>query len=242
MIAGRPLIGITPNARTAPGITGYRTPYFESVSRSGGVPLFIPFEEDAVLDAFLERIDGLLVPGGDDIDPHLYGEELIPECGELYPERDALERRLLKKAWERGMPVLGICRGFQIANVVLGGTLWQDLAAQTGRDPSLHRQTEPYETPTHAVTVYEGTRLAEMSGAGELLVNSFHHQAVKVLSPVLRETARSSDGLVEAFEAPSRRFFVGVQWHPEMLSARDPRAQALFNGLARAAREYAAKN
>lgn len=216
--------------------------YADAILEAGGLPLVPPAvtEEDA-LDQLVELADALVLPGGAfDIDPALYGEARHERCGELKPERTRLERDLLARAEQKGIPVLGVCGGMQLMNVVHGGTLWQDLDAQVGT-PIGHQQPGPKHEPAHDVVVKAGTLLARVvNGGGEgdtrlaLPVNSTHHQAVKVLAPGLVPTAEASDGIVEAFEDPRRAWYVGVQWHPE--SMREPAHRAIYRGLVDAAR------
>ena len=153
--------------------------------------------------------------------------------------RDALEFELVRRAVDEGLPLLAICRGMQVLNVALGGTLWQDVPSQLPA-AGPHSQTAPRDEPTHGVKLLgEGTRLYAAAGARELRVNSFHHQAVKALGRGLREVAWADDGLVEGIEMPEHPFAVGVQWHPEDLVGRDPAAQGLFEALLVAARARA---
>lgn len=235
MLAGRPVIGITPNHFKNPDVEGAKTPYFDSIRRAGGVPVLIPFGDDDVLDAFFELLDGLLVSGGADVDPALYGETPHPACGEPAPQRDALELRLLRRAWAEDLPVLAICRGAQIANVALGGTLWQDLAEQKGIPAERHRRPDAESSVIHEVRCVPDSRLCAIAGPC-LGVNSIHHQAVKMLAAPLAASAHSlEDGIVEGWEAPGKNFFIGVQWHPERMN--DAASSRLFETFVAAARE-----
>ena len=175
----------------------------------------------------------LLLSGGPDVDPVLYGEEKLPCCGEILAVRDAMELSLFRKALKSGLPVLGICRGLQVMNVALGGTLYQDIATQL---PGAIKHP-CYDTPrdkVHEVTVTEHSRLHRITGLARIGVNSRHHQGVKKLADSLKATAYSEDGLIEAFECPAEKFVMAVQWHPESLSDRYPEAQAIFNAFAEA--------
>ncbi len=214
--------------------------YTAAVAGAGGLPVVIPplsLPDEALLD----RLDALVVSGGPDIDPALYGDRPHPHLGPVEREADPLELELVRVADAREMPILSICRGMQLVNVARGGRLWQDLPSER---PSAiqHRQAEPGTVATHPVEVVPGSRLAELTRPGpdapdddRLLVNSFHHQAVRALGDGLRVTARAADGVIEAYEAVDRPFLVGVQWHAESL-VRDPRHAALFFGLVDAAR------
>jgi putative glutamine amidotransferase len=234
----RPLIGVTtselrpssagtlrrhgepPHAEMALGMT-----YLRAIEAAGGMPVVLPPLGDAV--AFLDRLDGVCLSGGPDLDPDAYGEaERHAELGPTEPGLDAFELALARAADERGLPLLGICRGAQALNVARGGSLHQHLPG--------HRQTEPATATTHAVDVEPGTLLARLVGTGALDVNSFHHQAVDRLGRGLEVTAFAPDGTIEAIEAPGPRFLLGVQWHAEGLLAV-PRHRALFEALVAAA-------
>lgn len=233
----KPLIGVTPDLKPE-SVLGVRNQYLESVTRAGGIPVLLPISVDeADIREVFSRLDGLLITGGADVDPKLYGEEKSSACGELSPERDRLEMMFAKLAVEHDLPILGICRGCQVLNVVYGGTLIQDIPTELGIPMNVHRQPEDYAVVTHGVTIEPGTLLAQIDGPGEIRVNSRHHQAVKALGEGLVLNGRSSaDGIVESFNDPSKRFMLGVQWHPEMLSHERPEALALFRALVDAAR------
>lgn len=236
----KPLIGVTPDLKPE-SVLGVRNQYLQSVTRAGGIPVLLPISVDeADMREVFSHLDGLLITGGADIDPVLYGEEKSPACGELAPERDRLEMVLAKLVIEHDLPTLGICRGCQVLNVVYGGTLIQDIPTELGVPMDVHRQPEDYAVVTHGVTVEPGTLLEKIEGTGEIRVNSRHHQAVKTLGKGLVLNARSTkDGIVESFNDPTKRFMLAVQWHPEMLSHERPEALNLFKALVSAA---AAKN
>jgi putative glutamine amidotransferase len=234
----RPLIGVTtselrssgagtlrrhgepPHAEMALGMT-----YLRAIEAAGGMPVVLPPLGDAA--ALLERLDGICLSGGPDLDPEAYGAvDRHAELGPTEPDLDAFELALACAADERGIPVLGICRGAQALNVARGGSLHQHVPA--------HRQTEPATATTHTVHVDAGTRLAGLVGTRPLRVNSFHHQAVDALGRGLRIVARAADGTIEAVEAVGARFMLGVQWHAEGLVA-EPRHRALFEALVAAA-------
>ena len=214
--------------------------YFDAVSEAGGVPVMLPLTADAeVLTRALDVVDGLVVTGGQDVDPAVYGCADAAGralCGELCPERDAMEALLVPALVERDLPTLGICRGIQTINARLGGTLWQDLSAQ--RPSSVeHHGKPPYHEPTHAVEVLADTPLASCFGAGELAVNSYHHQALRDVAPGLCVMATAPDGVVEAVWRPASRFLWAVQWHPEFMHAVDEPSRKIFSALVEAARE-----
>lgn len=243
----RPLIGVTTSemreaVRTTPLPEGdpptremaLGMVYLKAVEHAGGLPVVLPPLDHAAIEPLLDRLDGLCLSGGPDLDPDAYGQPPHDLLGLVEPDLDAFELALAQAADARGMPVLGICRGAQALNVARGGTLHQHVADVVG-DGIAHRQAEVARIATHLVVVDDGTRLASIAGAGELAVNSFHHQAVDRLGRDLVATARSTDGLVEAIEDPgAETLFLGVQWHAEGLP-EDPRHRALFAALVDAA-------
>lgn len=201
--------------------------YISGVERAGGQVQIIPWGvSDRDLYLMTENYDGILLPGGPDIDPALYGRGREPACGEPLPQRDDLESRTIQVALLRKLPILGICRGIQMLNVALGGTLIQDL---TPIQKHPHSDFAHRQTGTHSVTVAPGSLLEAAVGPGELWVNSMHHQAVDTLAPGLTVTARSEEGYVEAAEMAGYPFCLAVQWHPEHGAQRDPREQAIFD-------------
>jgi putative glutamine amidotransferase len=213
--------------------------YSRVVAAAGGVPVMIPLLEDEVsLRALYDLTDGLLIPGGVDLDPGTYGESPLPACGRLDPARDRVELQFARWAVAEGKPLFGLCRGLQIVNVALGGTLYQDIAVQ--RSDAIKHDYFPTagfarDHVAHPVTITSGSRLDALVGATSLGVNSMHHQAVKDLAPGLVTTAVAPDGLVEALESSSEQFVLGVQWHPESLTDRDPRMRRLLTGFVQAA-------
>ena len=197
--------------------------YPDAVARRGGVPVVIPpFASDEVMRELLPRIDGLVVAGGPDIHPSLYGHEPSDALGPTEPILDGTEIALVRLALERRMPILGICRGMQALNVARGGTLVQDLPD--------HRQTDPGRVATHGVRIEPGSLLAAALGTTETQVNSFHHQAVDTLGVALCPVAWADDGLLEGIEATDRDWVVGVQWHAEGL-VNSGEQQKLFDAF-----------
>jgi putative glutamine amidotransferase len=193
-----------------------------------------PVTDAAALDQLVALADALVLPGGAfDIDPALYGEPRHERCGELNPERTDLERALFTRAEARGLPVLGVCGGMQLINVVRGGTLWQDLASQVPGQRG-HQQEGPKDRPCHDVDVQADSQLARIVGTTRLPVNSTHHQAVKAVGCGLVVSAVATDGVTEGIEDPRRPFLLGVQWHPE--SMRDVPQRAIYRALVEAAR------
>jgi putative glutamine amidotransferase len=207
--------------------------YPRAVDEAGAVPVVIPPMAVRDLDELLDRLDGLLISGGPDVDPSFYGAAPHPCLGPTEPELDAFELELVQRADARGMPILAICRGLQVLNVARGGTLVQHLPDEFGEEVQ-HRQTAPGRVATHAVRLEPGTRLAAMLGAGDVQVNSFHHQAIADLGRGLTAVAWSPDGVIEAAEATDRRFCVAVQWHAESLAGHDDH-RGLFGAFVDAA-------
>lgn len=217
----RPLIGVTTSELRPSGMATLRRQgepdhpemalgmtYLQAIERAGAVPVVLP-PCVSDLESLIARLDGVCISGGPDLDPEAYGaRERHAELGPTEPSLDAFELALARAALERGMPVLGICRGAQALNVACGGTLHQHLPG--------HRQSEPGCQTTHEVEVLAGTRLAALIGHGAHAVNSFHHQAVDQLGSGLRVAARAADGTVEAIEGAG--FALGVQWHAETLA------------------------
>jgi putative glutamine amidotransferase len=217
--------------------------YVEGVAEAGGMPVVLPpLGEHRAVEALLDGLDGLLLSGGSDLDPRYYGEEAVPELGVTVPERDAFEMSLVEQALRRGIPILGICRGMQVLNVALGGTLFQDLPSQMDHMVLLgHRQETPKWEPTHEVEVDGGSQVAGIMGTDELKVNSYHHQAVKDLASGLVAVAHAPDGVVEAVETRdlSQRWLVGVQWHAEAMREAGPEHRNLFEAHVSAAERHA---
>lgn len=211
----KPLIGLTPIVDAARDSLWMLPGYMQGLGAAGGIGVMLPLTDDpAVLKEIVSRVDGILLTGGSDVSPALYGEPKAAFCGENDPQRDRMETRLIELALQADKPMFGICRGIQILNTVLGGTLYQDLKTQTGTD-LVHSMDKPYDRTVHEVTVLPDTPLAALYGPGPLAVNSRHHQGIKALAPALRAQAVAPDGLMEAVYLPGYRFVQAVQWHPE---------------------------
>jgi putative glutamine amidotransferase len=216
--------------------------YVESVAEAGGTPVVLPPACGLrATEVLLDGLDGLLLSGGSDLDPGYYGERPIRELGVTVPEWDVFDMALLRSALRRGIPIFGICRGMQILNVALGGTLHQDLHSQLGADILKHRQKTPKWQPTHEVEMQDGSYLAEITNRQSGEVNSYHHQGIKGLADALAVSARSSDGVTEAVESRdfSERWLLGVQWHPEGMRDTSPEHRNLFEAHVRAAERHA---
>jgi putative glutamine amidotransferase len=204
------------------------TLYPEVIERAGGVPLIVPLLRPDAIAALLDRVDGVCLPGGPDLQPSVYGEEPHPQLGPTEPRVDAVELALVRAADRRGLPILGICRGMQVLNVARGGTLHQHLPDIVGEQLE-HRQPEHGSITTHHVETAPHSRLRSALGGPKLEVNSFHHQAVRTMGDDLAATAWAEDGTIEAIEDPGERFVLGVQWHAEGLQAHGPLFEALID-------------
>lgn len=206
--------------------------YLEAVEAAGGIPVILAPLPARRLESIIDRLDGLCLSGGPDVEPACYGADPHPELGPTEPEVDLFELGLARAARRRGMAILAICRGMQVLNVSRGGTLIQHLPDQT--DEIHHRQAEPATQPTHAVAVAAESRLARIVESERIEVNSFHHQAIDTLGAGLEPVGWSDDGVIEAVEAPGDVFTLGVQWHAECLTAR-PEQERLFQSFIAAA-------
>jgi putative glutamine amidotransferase len=216
--------------------------YVEGVVGAGGVPVVLPpVGDERVAGAVVRSLDGLLLSGGSDLDPGYYGEEPELELGPTLPERDTFEMALVGLALRRGIPVFGICRGMQVLNVALGGTLYQDLPSQWDGDVLKHRQATPKWQPSHEVEVRADSYIAEVMGREVVKVNSYHHQGIKDLAEGLVATGHSTDGVIEAVEANdfSERWLLGVQWHAEAMRGAGPQQESLFEAHVSAAERHA---
>lgn len=238
-----PMIGIAGSINKDEDTQSIARAYMRAVRNSSAIPVLLSYDmEGEALEGCLDRLDGILLAGGNDVDPALYGEAGNQMLGEVNPPRDEFETRLLQAAVQRKMPILGICRGIQILNVSLGGSLWQDLPSQfrtsDGNQPILHSQTARGYHRTHGVTAVEGTMLHAIEKDLQFRVNSFHHQAVKQPAPGMRVSAHAEDGVIEAIEHENLPFCMGVQWHPELFFDRDVHSSALFDAFAAAAACY----
>lgn len=231
----KPIIGISGNILIDSGgiFPGYRRcyineDYVKAVIKNGGVPIVLPITDDLdVVSSYIDNIDGLILSGGHDVSPYLYGEEPSPKLGEIYPQRDEFDFALIEKAKAKKLPILGICRGLQILNVYHQGSLWQDLSY----NPNItvkHSQDHGPTITTHSVSIAENSMLEAILKTNNLRVNSFHHQAIKELGSDLKVSALASDQVIEAFEHKNYPFLVGIQWHPEMLHEVMPVMNAIF--------------
>lgn len=240
----KPLIGLT-GARylrptTLPGLplmgVSLSDDYTQAVEFAGGIPVVIPYPTDELtLGDLVTRLDGLLLTGGEDVDPTNYGEEPHLGLGNVVPERDKLEIALAQMTRGQGKPILGICRGMQLVNVAYGGTLYQDLNRQH-KGHIQHSQKAARNHLSHRVKLDGKSKLVKcFGGETTIKVNSFHHQAVKTVAPTLKAVAWDAEGLIEGIESKEGPFVLAVQWHPENLWRDDSQVLGLFRALVDAA-------
>ncbi len=243
----RPLIGVTTQTLQAidgipeglPHSVVMNQRYYHAVASAGGAPVLVPLLDDLeTLRAIYERMDGILIPGGVDVDPEAFGEKPHERLGRIDPARDRVEIQLVKWAVEDDKPLLGLCRGLQVINVALGGTLYQDLETEYPNGIK-HDYFPTYgysrDHLAHDVAVEAGSRMRHALVDAAVPVNSMHHQGIKALASRLSPSAVAPDGLIEAAESTSESYIVGVQWHPEVFELSDPSSGVLFTDFVQAA-------
>jgi putative glutamine amidotransferase len=225
--------GEPPRREMALGLT-----YLKVIEAAGGIPVVMPPLDLGAVDPLLDRLSGICLSGGPDLDPAAYNERRHPELGPVEPDLDRFELEVARRADARGLPILAVCRGAQALNVARGGTLHQHLPDRPGVALH-HRQSKPGNVVTHSITIAEGSKLARTMKRRRARVNSFHHQAINRLGRGLRAVAWSPDGVIEGIEAPARPYLLGVQWHVEILPDR-PEHFALFTALVEASTAFEA--
>ena len=231
----KPIIGLIPLVDEARESLWMLPGYMEGLRWAGGLPVMLPLTTDeAEIAGLCARCDAFLFTGGHDVSPEVYGQNRLEVCGDTSPERDAMEAAVLRCAMDDRKPALGICRGIQLINACLGGTLWQDLPTQRPTDTE-HHQRPPYHRPAHPVTVFPGTPMRKALGRDQLWVNSYHHQGIRELAAPLRAMACADDGLVEAVYCPDHPFLWAVQWHPEFAWRGDEPSRDIFRAFVAAA-------
>jgi putative glutamine amidotransferase len=234
----KPIIGITTYGRDERGRYTLPSEYVSAVERAGAVPVLIPPVPEHA-ERYLELVDGIVLAGGGDLDPAHYGGNAHDTIYSVDARRDALELALARRIVESRAPTLAICRGMQVLNVALGGTLIEHLPAVVGEDV-LHR-APPREPTPHSVKVKPGSRLAAVAGASEFSPMSWHHQAIRKPAPGFEVVGTAPDGTIEAVELPAHPWLIAVQWHPELTAETDPAQQRLFDALTAAATKKAKK-
>ncbi len=191
--------------------------YLDAIISAGGLPVVLPIVSDeSIIKEYIKVLDGLLLTGGADPDPLIYGENSLPFMGSIDPLRDNFELQVFKYAFRADLSILGICKGIQIINIAMGGTLYQDLHSQR-KGVLKHNQEAPNWYPTHSVSIEADSYLNQIVKKGKMEVNSIHHQSVKDVSPKFLVSAKAEDGVIEAIELKEKRFVMGVQWHPETM-------------------------
>ncbi len=228
----RPLIGITPAYSYDEEKIYINNGYMEAVNRAGGLAVLLPLtDNDSLIMDFIKRCDGFLISGGPDTDAKYYGENNLVYNGTISPLRDVMEIHIVKKAFKAKKPMLGICRGIQILNVAMGGTLYQDINSQIkGENILKHSQSAPRWYPVHEIYIERDSIIWETFKTEIARVNSFHHQAVKDIAPGFMATSKAADGVIESIEyiEKQKQFAVGVQWHPEIMWKKDATYLKIF--------------
>ncbi len=225
------IIGLTPLYDTTRHSYWMLPNYMQMLQKYGAVPLMMPLTDDKnTLEYFIQNCDGFVLTGGQDVSPLLYNEQPTPLCGETCLQRDLMEQYLIDRIIATDKPMLGICRGVQILNAVLGGTLYQDLPVEYGTQVQ-HCMTKPYDRVVHYVKILPNTPLSTILSASLIGVNSYHHQAIHTLAPSLQVMGIAEDGLIEAVFMPQKRFIVGVQWHPELSYVSDHNSELLIHAF-----------
>ena len=227
----KPLIGVMPLWDEGKKSIWMLPGYLEGIQEAGGTPVIFPLTEDREeLEQLCSLCNGFLITGGQDEDPAIYGETPIPQMGEICTVLDQMERQVLEYVIKEDKAVLGICRGIQYLNAMLGGSLYQDLNVQHPSKTE-HHMEPPYDRVIHQVQIIDGTPLHQLLQVTELGVNSYHHQAVKTLAPSLTVMAESEDGLVEAVCMPEKTYVWAVQWHPELSYQTDKYSRKIFESF-----------
>lgn len=224
----KPVIGITSNVEFDLKHT-LSNDYLQAVINAGGIPFVIPIGVENDVRQIAEKLDGLVLSGGGDIDPTLFGEEPHQKLGSISPGRDSSEMALIQRFLEIDKPILAICRGIQILNIAAGGDMFQDIHSQTDNELIQHSQNATRYHYSHYVKVEKNSLLENIAGQTKFKVNSFHHQAVRNVATPFIVSARASDGIIEAIESPQHKFVLGVQWHPEPLALNEDNiSKAIF--------------
>lgn len=230
----RPTIGVLPLYDKDKESYWMLPGYMKAIEDAGGIPFMLPLTSDIeIITKIATMFDGFLFTGGQDLNPEIYGEIAEDVCGEWCNERDNMEAALFQRVIDFNKPAFGICRGIQLFNALLGGTLYQDIPTQFKSDVE-HKQAPPYTKPVHKVAIEKGTQFYQMLQTESLSVNSYHHQGIKKLSEQLLAVAKAEDGLIEAVMMPQKKFVLAVQWHPEFSYSTDDYNFKLFEEFVKA--------
>lgn len=226
----KPIIGIIPLYDEKKESYWMLPSYMKGLEEAGGIPVMLPLTADSeAIMSIADTFDGFLFTGGQDVNPDIYGEKTEVFCGKPCIERDYMEEILFKHVIKLDKPAFGICRGLQLFNVLLGGTLYQDIPTQLKSEKQIsHEQNPPYDKPVHIVNIEKETPLYQILKADSLMVNSYHHQGIKKLSNHLLCAAKAEDDITEAVYMPGKRFVLAVQWHPEFIYKADNSNFKLF--------------
>lgn len=234
MEAKKTLIGLTcGHQQENPDRYYVNNAYIQAILKAGGTPILIPYQPKEQLFTVINLVDGLVLPGGVDLDPNRYGENLALKCGTIDPLWDELDLTAAGLALQKELPILAICRGAQVLNVALGGTLVQDIPSQTS-NPIQHRQKAPRWYASHDIFLESSSLLKTIWGDNSPRVNSFHHQSIARVGRGLKIVASAPDGVIEAVESTEHRFVLGVQWHPELMVEHYPAARNIFQHFIKA--------
>lgn len=237
----KPIIGITTflESKAKESYESVNYNYIKSVYLAGGIPVLIPIVEDEeIVNNYLKSIDGLILSGGEDVSPLMYGENPMEKVQLICAQRDKFEKELFLEALKSNIPVLGICRGLQVMNVALGGTLYQDINTQIENSLGHYQKDTPANNLYHQIKIDDESILFDIFDEKKISINSFHHQSIKKIGNGLEEIAWSVDGVVEGIEHISKDFALGVQWHPEDLAVKYPEFLNLFKALVQACTPY----
>jgi putative glutamine amidotransferase len=231
----KPMIGVVPLYDETKESYWMLPGYMKGIEEAGGIPVMLPLTTDReTILALADTFDGFLFTGGQDVNPMMYGEQAEAMCGKPCEERDQMEAILFERAVALDKPILGICRGIQLFNALLGGTLYQDLPSQLHSEKQIiHKQNPPYYQPVHLVTIEKSSPLFAILKEESIMVNSYHHQGIKELAEPLACAATAEDGIVEAVTMPGKRFVLAVQWHPEFIFQKEEKSLKLFKEFVR---------
>lgn len=235
----KPLIGVTAGFDYGENKLYINNGYYEGVINAGGLPVILPVTKDIdCVNSLIDEFDGFLLSGGPDVDAKYWHERNYVFNGEISPYRDEMEILIAREAVNRNKPIFGICRGAQVINIALGGTIYQDIYAQIKKDSlEKHSQQAPKWYPTHNIHIEEGSKIYKSHAKSTIRVNSFHHQAVKDVAPGFKVSSRCEDGIIESIEHETCTFAVGVQWHPELMWKKDRTFLKLFEDFVESCRK-----